>query len=202
MTPKAIRTALDRIARADPHVSVALDQVGYPAPRNRQPGFASLLDIILGQQVSVHAAAAIRGRLADAVQPLTPASFLAADDDTLRTVGLSRRKIEYGRGLAQAMAEGRLALKDLDVLDDEAAIAEITAVRGLGRWSAEIYLLFAMRRADVWPADDLAIREALKRLKGLEDRPDRAASEALVEAWRPHRGIGALFLWHYYKGAP
>lgn len=202
MTPETIKQALDDLAARDADVAAALAQVGYPAPRIREPGFAALLDIIVGQQVSTFAAAAIRARLAAAVDPLTPAGFLAQPDAVLRAAGLSGRKVEYGRGLAAAMAEGRLDTALLAGLPDDEVVAALTAVRGLGRWSAEIYMLFALRRLDVWPADDLAIREALRRLKRLEDRPARLASEALIEHWRPWRGVAALFLWHYYKGAP
>ncbi|MFN3231609.1 MAG: DNA-3-methyladenine glycosylase family protein [Alphaproteobacteria bacterium] len=202
MTPDFIRTALDDIAARDSDLAEGLAAVGYPAPRNRAPGFGTLMGIIAGQQVSTHAATAIRGRLEAAVQPMTPDAFLALDDETLRSVGLSRRKIEYGRGLAEHMGDGHLSADHLHELEDDAVIEAITAVRGLGRWSADIYMLFALGRPDSWPAEDLAIQEALKRLKGLQERPDRAASEALVEHWRPHRGVGALFLWHYYAGAP
>ena len=137
-----------------------------------------------------------------AVDPLTPKNFLAASDETLRAVGLSRRKVEYGRGIAEAMLTGDLDADRLAGCSDDEVIEALTALRGLGRWSAEIYMLSALRRADVWPAEDLAIQEALRRLKGLEERPARAVSEEIVEPWRPWRGVAALFLWHYYKGAP
>ena len=202
MTPELIREALDTLAGRDADIARALDAVGYPEPRNREPGFAALISIIAGQQVSASAAAAIRGRLAAAVAPLTPENFLAAEEPTLRGVGLSRRKIEYGRGIAEAVRCGALDTETFDTMDDDAVVAALTAQRGLGRWSAEIYMLFALRRPDVWPADDLAIQEALRRLKGLDARPARAESEAIVAPWQPWRGVAALFLWHYYKGAP
>lgn len=202
MTPETIHQALDTLAARDADIARALAEVGYPAPRNREPGFAALLSIITGQQVSVSAAAAIRGRLGEAVTPLTPENFLAAGEETLRAVGLSRRKVEYGRGVAEAMQSGALDTDKLGAMDDETVVAALTALRGLGRWSAEIYMLFALRRPDVWPAEDLAIQEALRRLKGLDTRPARAESEAIVAPWQPWRGVAALFLWHYYKGAP
>jgi len=202
MTPSSIRSALDELAKRDSELAEAITLVGYPEPRFREPGFATLLGIIVGQQVSASAAAAIRGRLIEAVEPLTPENFLSKEDDVLRGVGLSRRKVEYGKGLAAEMRDGSLDTERLTSLEDEEVIAAITAVRGLGRWSADIYMLFALGRHDVWPAEDLAVAEALKRLKGLDERPDRALSEAVIEHWRPWRGIGALFLWHYYQGAP
>lgn len=202
MTPDFIRETLDALGKRDPDIAQAIALVGYPEPRNREPGFGALLNIIAAQQVSAASAAAIRARLLAAIDPLTPESFLAASDEMLRAVGFSRRKIEYGRGIAEAMRSGLLDAGRLAAATDEEVIATLTALRGLGRWSAEIYMLFALRRADVWPADDLAIQEALRRLKRLEMRPARAASEVIVEAWRPWRGVAALFLWHYYKGAP
>lgn len=202
MTPDLIRDSLDELGRRDADVARAIASVGYPEPRNREPGFGALLNIIVGQQVSTHAAAAIRGRLDAAVDPMTPENFLTASDETLRAVGLSRRKVEYGRGIAEEMRTGRLDAGALTAASDDEVIAVLTALRGLGRWSAEIYMLFSLRRPDVWPAEDLAIQEALRRLKNLDARPLRAQSEPLVEAWRPWRGVAALFLWHYYKGVP
>ena len=202
MTPRMIKRSLDELAGRDADVGAALDQVGYPAPRNRAPGFGSLIDIILGQQVSAMAAAAIRARLRDCCNPMTPDAFLALDEAVLRQVGLSGRKIEYGQGLARDILERRLDLGGLAALDDDEVIASLTAVRGLGRWSAEIYLLFALGRADVWPADDLAIAIATQKLKRLRKKPDRKRLERIAKPWQPWRGVAALFLWHYYKGAP
>ncbi len=176
-------------------------EVGYPEPRVRAPGFATLLNIIIGQQVSVQSAAAIRGRLAEAADPLTTDSFLALDDEALRGVGFSRRKIEYGRLLALDIQEARFDPDGLPSLDDETALQQIVARKGLGRWSADIYLLFALGREDIWPADDLAVQVAVQRLKGLEERPDRATMDKLAEDWRPHRGAAALLMWHMYKKA-
>jgi DNA-3-methyladenine glycosylase II len=202
MTPDFIRETLDALGQRDPDIARAVALVGYPEPRNREPGFGALLNIVAAQQVSTASAAAIRGRLLAAIDPLTPENFLLASDETLRAVGFSRRKVEYGRGIAEAMRSGLLDAERLAAASDDEVVAALTALRGLGRWSAEIYMLFALRRPDVWPAEDLAIQEALRRLKGLEERPLRAISEPIVEAWRPWRGVAALFLWHYYKGAP
>ncbi len=202
MTPATIRNALDTLAARDGDLAAAIAMVGYPEPRNREPGFAALLNIIVGQQVSALAAAAIRARLAEAVDPLTPEKFLAAGDEVLRAVGLSRRKVEYGCGLAEAMLSGMLETDRFAEMSDDDVVQSLTGIRGLGRWSADIYMLFALRRADIWPAEDLAIQEALRRLKNLDERPARKISETIVEPWRPFRGIAALFLWHYYKGAP
>jgi DNA-3-methyladenine glycosylase II len=197
-----LAAAIDRLAGVDPDIAAALERIGYPLPRLREPGFATLLRIMVAQQVSTRAAAAIWDRLELACAPAVSAErFLGLEDTALRAIGLSRRKMEYGRGLAEAVA-GRVL--DLDALADqaeEAAIAAISALRGFGRWSAEIYLLFALGRTDSFPGDDLAVQIGMQRLKGLPARPDRRQMDALAEPWRPYRGCGALFLWHYYGAA-
>ena len=200
-TPQSIAIALDLLAARDSDIAGTLAEVGYPEPRVRAPGFATLLNIIIGQQVSVQSAAAIRGRLLEAADPLTPVSFLALDDVALRGVGFSRRKIEYGRLLAHDILEGRFDPDGLPALDDDAALEQIVARKGLGHWSADIYLLFALGRPDVWPADDLAVQVAVQRLKGLDERPDRATMDQIAEQWRPYRGAAALLMWHVYKKA-
>jgi DNA-3-methyladenine glycosylase II len=194
--------AIDRLATIDPDIAAAVTRIGYPIPRLREPGFATLLRIMVAQQISTRAAAAIWARLELACGPVVSAEgFLALDDDALRAIGLSRRKMEYGRGLAQAVSSTALDLEGLAAHPEEAAIAAISALRGFGRWSAEIYLLFALGRTDSFPGDDLAVQIGMQRLKGLILRPDRKLMDALAEPWRPYRGCGALFLWHLYGAA-
>jgi DNA-3-methyladenine glycosylase II len=194
--------AIDRLAGVDTDIAAALERIGYPIPRLREPGFATLLRIMVAQQVSTRAAAAIWDRLELACAPLVSAErFLGLDDAALRAIGLSRRKMEYGRGLAEAVAGKVLDLDGLADHAEEAAIAAISALRGFGRWSAEIYLLFALGRTDSFPGDDLAVQIGMQRLKCLPVRPDRRRMDALAEPWRPYRGCGALFLWHYYGAA-
>ena len=202
MTPEFIRTALDEVATRDPDIAAALQEVGYPNPRNREPGFATLINIIIGQQVSTNAAAAIRERLETAVDPLTPEAFLAADDKTIRNIGFSARKSEYGRGLAQAILDGTLETERFAGLEDNDIAKALTGIRGLGQWSADIYMLFALGRADTWPLGDLAIQVAIQKLKHMRKRPDPKCMLTVASGWRPYRGVVALFLWHYYKGAP
>lgn len=193
---------LDRLAATDADLSRALARVGYPAPRQRDPGFATLLRIILAQQVSTASAAAIWRKLEAALGgEIGPERFLALDDAALRAAGFSGRKAEYARGLCRAIAEGALDPDALAMLDEEVAIAALVRLRGFGRWSAEIYLLFALGRADTFPADDLAIQIAYQRLKRLDARPTAKALRAMTEPWRPHRGAAAVFLWHYYGAA-
>jgi DNA-3-methyladenine glycosylase II len=194
--------AIDRLAELDADIAAARERIGYPLPRLRPPGFATLLRIMVAQQVSTYAAAAIWGRLEEACLPVVTAErFLALDDAALRAIGLSQRKMEYGRGLAEAVAGGTLDLASLAEHEEESAIAAISALRGFGRWSAEIYLLFALGRSDSFPGDDLAVQIGMQRLKGLAERPGRRLMDTLAEPWRPYRGCGALFLWHVYGAA-
>jgi DNA-3-methyladenine glycosylase II len=200
-TPKSIAAALDTLAERDSDIARMVAEAGYPEPRVRDPGFATLLNIIVGQQVSVQSAAAIRGRLLEAADPLTPDSFLALDDGALRGIGFSRRKIEYGRLLALDIQEGRFDPEGLPELDNAVAREQIIARKGLGRWSADIYLLFALGREDIWPADDLAVQVAVQKMRGLDARPDTKKMDELAEGWRPYRGAAALLMWHIYKKA-
>jgi DNA-3-methyladenine glycosylase II len=202
ITSEIIATALDGLAERDCDIARVLRAVGYPAPRHREPGFGTFVNIIIGQQVSVASATAIRGRLmAAAAGPLTPQSMLALDDDALKAVGLSRRKMEYCRLLAGDIIAGRFDPGTLDQLDDAAITAAIVQRKGLGQWSADIYALFALGRADIWPVDDLAVVVAVQRLRNLDARPDRAAMARIAEDWRPWRGIVALLMWHHYNNA-
>ncbi len=198
----SLAQGIDQLAVIDGDVASAIERIGYPIPRLRQPGFETLLRIMVSQQVSTKSAAAIWGRLATACgAEVTPFTFAALDDEACRAVGLSGRKTDYGRGLAKAILEGVLDLNSLDELSQEEAIVELCKLKGFGRWSAEIYLLFALSRRDSWPADDLALQIGMQRLKGLEMRPDRKTMDALAEQWRPLRGCGAIFLWHFYGAA-
>jgi DNA-3-methyladenine glycosylase II len=206
LTKSSLRDALNELAGRDADVADALAAYGYPALRRSDRGFKSLLRAIVGQQVSIQAAAAIWERVERGLQDpdgtMAPAALQACDDETLRGFGLSRQKIRYARHLAECLLDGRVRLDRLARMDDEAAIAELVQIKGIGRWTAEIYLLFAHGRPDVFPADDLALMIAAGRMKGLTERPSRADLLGLVEAWRPWRGAAAHLLWHYYRQAP
>ncbi|MEO1089143.1 MAG: DNA-3-methyladenine glycosylase 2 family protein [Pseudomonadota bacterium] len=193
-----LEAGLQALAARDPDIARALTRVGLPEPRVQPPGFSTLLRIIVGQQVSTKAAAAIWGRLEQGLGEVTPAALLAMSDEAVRACGLSRPKLAYAKGLAEAVVDGRLDIAGLERADDEAALAAITALKGFGRWSAEIYLLFALGRADTWPAGDLGVRLGLMRLKGLAERPTDAQMAEHGERWRPHRGCAAIFLWKVY----
>ena len=201
LTAKAIRDGLNALAALEPALGRALDRVGYPEPRIRAPGYATLLRTIVGQQVSVAAAASMWRKLEDHLGPDTPPKrLLASEFDALRACGLSRQKQGYARSLCELVIAGELNLHALPA-DDEAAIAELTRIKGIGRWSAEIYLLFAEGRPDIWPAGDLAVQAGLHKLLGLEERPAEKLTRELAEPWRPHRGAAAIFTWHCYNNA-
>jgi DNA-3-methyladenine glycosylase II len=194
--------ALTALAALDADIGEAVLRIGHPVPRVRDPGFTTLLRIITAQQLSTKAAAAIWGRLEQTLGGMVTAdAFLGLSDEDLRRIGFSVRKAIYGRDLARAIDDGRLPVADLHAMEDEEVIARITALKGFGRWSAEIYLLFALGRIDCFPADDLALQVGAQRLKRLEEWPNGKALRLLAECWQPYRGAAAVFLWHYYGAA-
>lgn len=194
-----LKTALDALAEREPAFAAALARVGYPEPRLRERGYATLLRTIIGQQVSTKAAQSVWNKLEGLVGSLDdPANITSATDETLREAGLSRQKAGYARSLAALVASGELDLHHLPA-DDEEAITKLVAVKGIGRWSAEIYLLFAEGRTDIWPAGDLAVQIEIGRILGHEARPGEKLVRDLAEAWRPHRGAAAIFAWHHYQ---
>ncbi len=196
---RSLRPAMEALAVRDRDIARHYRVCGLPPQRRRTPDFSGLLHIILAQQVSAQAAAAIIARLDAAARPLSPKRFLGLDETALKAIGFSRRKMGYGRALAEDLLSGRIDLKAVAALDDEAAIAHLVRAKGVGQWSAEIYLLFALGRPDVWPADDLAVRAATARLKGLSARPTRAEMIEIGAPWRPYRSAAARFLWHLYR---
>lgn len=204
LTRQHLEYALDELAGRDRHIASALAQVGYPDERRRgEPSFEHMLRIIAGQQLSVKAAATIFGRLGAALGgDFQPRRLLELSDQQLRSLGLSRQKIGYARGLSEAVLAGALEPAALADLPDDEVVEQITQLKGFGRWSAEMFLLFALGRPDVWPADDLGIQAGLHRLKNMRARPDRKRTEAVARAWRPFRGAAAIFIWHYYSNAP
>lgn len=194
-----MRAGLDRLAARDRELAVIEARAGPLPWRARPAGFPGLLQAIVSQQISNQAAAAIWRRLAALSGIAEPGGLMALPDEALRGAGLSRPKILHARALATAFLEGRLETAALAALDDEAAMAAIVSVRGLGRWTAEIYLLFALGRPDVFPAGDLALAAAAAEVKGLPQRPTPAALRTLAEDWRPWRGLAARLLWHHWR---
>ena len=199
MNADQIRVGMDALAAIEPAFAAGLARVGYPAPRLRDRGYATLLRTIVGQQVSVASADAVWRKLDATVGDATdPVAVGAASDEQLRAAGLSRQKAGYARSLADEVTSGRLPLAALPE-DDEEAITALVRVKGIGRWSAEIYLLFAEGRSDIWPAGDLAVQIEVGRLLGHDVRPSEKRVRELAEAWRPHRGAAAIFAWHHYN---
>ncbi|WP_454797640.1 DNA-3-methyladenine glycosylase family protein [Novosphingobium lindaniclasticum] len=195
----ALKLGLDAIAAKEPAIARALDVAGYPEPRIRATGYATLLRTIVGQQVSVAAAASVWNRLEALLgEGIAPEVLLAAEFDALRACGLSRQKQGYARSLCELVVAGTLDFDNLSEDDDE-AIDQLVRIKGIGRWSAEIYLLFAEGRPDIWPAGDLAVQAGLHKILALEARPSEKQTRQIAESWRPHRGAAAIFTWHCYN---
>jgi DNA-3-methyladenine glycosylase II len=199
LSAEQIAAGLDAVAAGEPAIAAALERAGYPEPRIREAGYRTLLRTIIGQQVSVAAAGSVWRKLEALLgEEMEPATLLAQEFDALRACGLSRQKQGYARSLCELVGGGELDLIHLPA-DDEEAIAQLVRIKGIGRWSAEIYLLFAEGREDIWPAGDLAVRAGIGRILGLEERPSEKETRALAERWRPHRGAVAIFTWHCYN---
>src|SRR5579864_1529088 len=197
-----LKKAMRHLARIDPDFARAIKEVGHPELRVVPTGFGGLMRSIVGQQVSVHAARSIWLRLEAAVPSMEPAAFLELSDADLRAVGLSNAKMKYGRSLAADIVEGRIDFSALDGLDDAAAIAMLTQAKGIGPWTAEIYLMFAHGRPDIMPGLDLGLVIAAQHLKKLRKRPDAKGLLKIAEQWRPWRSAAALLLWHYRRNMP
>ncbi len=198
MTAADFGRALADLAACDPALGRIADAFGPPPRRRRDQGFATIVLLILEQQVSLASAEASFARLAEAAGGVEPARVLALGDDGLRRAGLSRQKAGYVLGLADAVATGALDFRRIARADDDSARETLVALKGIGTWTADIYLLSALQRPDVWPARDLALQVAAQEIKALDARPDEPALAAIGEAWRPWRSVAARLLWHYY----
>ena len=197
----SIKSHAEALAEREPAFAAVLEKHGMPEPRSSEPGAQTLLRTIVGQQVSVAAARSMWAKLEAAFgSPPDLRKLLTATDEDLRAAGMSRQKSGYIRSLAELVLSGDLDLDNLPA-DDEEAIALLTRIKGIGRWSAEIYLLFAEGRADVWPAGDLAVQIEIGRLLGLSDKPSEKQLREFAEAWRPYRGAAAVLAWHSYNSS-
>jgi len=198
-TTGSIRKAVEELASREPAFAGVVEKHGVPEPRASERGAQTLLRTIVGQQVSVAAARSMWAKLEGAYgSPPDLSRLLEATDDELRAAGISRQKAGYIRSLALLVISGELDLEALPD-DNEEAIALLTKIKGIGRWSAEIYLLFAEGRPDVFPAGDLAILIEIGRLLGLPEKPTEKQLRELAEAWRPYRGAAAVLAWHSYN---
>jgi DNA-3-methyladenine glycosylase II len=186
------------LRRRDADLARILENFGPPPLWAREPGFPTLVHMILEQQVSLASARAAYDRLLERVTPLTPAGFLQLDATELRAIGFSRQKAGYCRLLAESVRDNRLNLDAVAAMDDLAAHGELLRIKGVGEWTADIYLLMALRRPDVWPRGDLALAKAMRRLKRLRSHPSPERIESISASWRPWRAVAARILWHDY----
>ena len=202
MDQATIKRHLDALAKLDPDLRRGLELVRYPAPRIRVQGFETFLSTIVAQQISTEAAASIMRRVQALLPSMEAQDVLRLPAGALRAAGLSARKVEYVEALARAIDENQFDISNLAAMEDQAVVEAITALRGFGVWSAEIYLMFSLQRRDIFPAGDLAIRIALQKLKRVDSKLGEKQAREMVESWAPYRSAGSLFLWHYYRGAP
>jgi len=194
-----IKKGLNSLSRTHPEMKEALKRIGR-LPWKKQPdGFEGLVCIILGQQVSVAAAAAMAARLRDACPELTPKRFMKLEDDTLRGIGFSRQKIAYSRDLAQRITAKKFNPADLLSMNDAEAMQALVDLKGIGPWSAEIYLMFCIGKGDIWPAGDLGLQVGIQHLKGLKTRPSPEKTRKLGEEWAPYRSAASLIVWSSRK---
>ena len=198
LSEESFAVGLHTLTHSDARLAAVYDNLGPPPFWRRKPGFPTLLHIILEQQVSLASALAAFRRVSAMADPLTPAHFLALSDEDLRAAGFSRQKTGYGRNLSQALIAGDLDLDALPHLDDDAVRSSLTRVKGIGPWTAEVYLLMALRRPDVWPVGDLALAAAVAEVLGMAKRPGPDELEAISAPWRPWRAVAARLFWHHY----
>ena len=200
LTASALAAAVGELAARDADLAGIVARYGPPPLWDREPGFPTLVHIVLEQQVSLASAQAAFDRLSAAVDPLTPARFFELTDADLLAIGFSRQKARYGRALATAIGSGALDLEALLALDDDAVHRALQSIPGIGPWTSTIYLLMVLGRPDVWPVGDIALAASVGEVKGLGRRPDAIEMAELGEAWRPWRSVAARLFWHDYLG--
>ncbi|MBC8192694.1 MAG: DNA-3-methyladenine glycosylase 2 family protein [Candidatus Marinimicrobia bacterium] len=194
----SLSKATEILCQSDAMLQAVVDRFGLPPLWAREPGFPTLIHIILEQQVSLASAKACFDKLNSALEALNPESFLSLTDDALLSIGFSRQKARYSRILAQSVLDQSLDLEEMEHLSDEVVYSQLTTLTGIGPWTANIYLLMALGRPDIWPGGDLALEVALQNLLGLDHRPRGEEFQELAEGWRPYRAVAARILWHYY----
>ena len=199
LTQRSLRTAAAELGATDPALGASLELYGPPPLWAREPSYATLVHLILEQQVSLASAQAAFDRLTDALGAVEPRPLLRLSDEQLRSIGFSRQKTGYARSLAEAVEDG-FDLATLERLTDEEVRAILMAHRGIGRWTADIYLTMCLLRPDVWPQGDLALATSARELLELEHRPNNSELAAIAERWHPYRAVAARILWHDYLG--
>lgn len=198
LTNATYAEAIAELSARDPALGAVVEAWGAPPRWKRAQGFATLVLLILEQQVSLASAEATFARLRERAGEIAPAAILALGEERMKEAGLSRQKARYVHGLAEAVAAGTVNFRKLARADDEAVRAALIPIKGVGDWTVDIYLLSALQRPDVWPARDLALQEAARAVRELDARPDEAALREIGEAWRPWRSVAARILWHHY----
>jgi DNA-3-methyladenine glycosylase II len=198
LTEEFFARAVSELVERDSDLAAVVEKYGRPPLWTREPGFPTLVYIILEQQVSLASARALYERLQDAVRPFTPGRFLRLTETEMRRLGFSRQKAHYTRLLAEAIQRRKLRLRELHELEDELAREQLLALKGVGPWTADIYLLSALRRPDIWPIGDLALATAVKEVKRLRLRPSPERLEKMSTPWRPWRAVAARLFWHAY----
>jgi DNA-3-methyladenine glycosylase II len=195
---QSFAAGLKLLCAGDDDFAGILREFGPPPFWTREPGFPTLIYLILEQQVSLASAKAAYLRLLSAAQPLTPRRFLMLDDARLKAIGFSRQKTSYGRLLAESVLTRGLSIPALARMPDDNAREALICMKGIGQWTADVYLLMALRRPDVWPIGDLALAVAVQKVKRLRKRPSPEKLETMSAPWRPWRAVAARLFWHYY----
>ena len=195
----SLQTGVSVLSEMDPDLGQIVHDLGQPPLWSREPGFSTLIHIILEQQVSLASAQSAFDKLtAAADNELTPNQFLSFSDGELKEFGFSRQKARYGRLLSESLANGALSLDELHHMDDANARDALMDIKGIGPWTANIYLLMALRRQDVWPSGDLAVKKAMEDIKGLNETPSTERADEMALQWKPWRAVATRILWHYY----
>ncbi|MGD1857556.1 MAG: DNA-3-methyladenine glycosylase family protein [Leptolyngbyaceae cyanobacterium] len=198
LTAHTVQRGAQELVHQEPFFGKIISLYDLPPLWQRPQGFATLIQIILEQQVSLASARAAYGRLQTVCVPLIPEEFLKLSAIELKQIGFSRQKTGYGRALAQALLDKRLDLSQLETLGDQDVQEQLMSVKGIGVWTANIYLIMALKRSDIWPKGDIALQTAIKDIKGLPKRPSSDEAQLMSLAWRPWRAVAARLLWHFY----
>jgi DNA-3-methyladenine glycosylase II len=198
LTEETFIKGISQLVDRDRDLARVKSMWGNPPFWTDTPGFSGLVHVILSQQVSLASADAAFARLGEHIEPIHPRSFLTLDNEILNEIGFSRQKIGYVRGLSNSILQGEIDLDEIEQLDDDIARGKLLKLKGIGPWTADIYLLMALRRSDVWPSGDLALAKAVQELMKLESLPNRKELDVIGERWKPWRSVAARILWHYY----